>query len=584
MCRGCYNRRLQPLAILFGAAFTVAVCLSCGSLLLRDSCTDPGVRFVSGAAIVSASVFALCALGLAYPAVFLPLGAVAILLGRRWGPRPVLWKSGWWWLAFAPFLILYFSNAMAPEISFDGSRYHLGLVGRYLREHGFHPITDNFYAAISQGVELLYLFAYAFGRHSAAALVHFAFLLTLVWQMISWSRRAAVPFAGICAAFLVFASPVVGVDGTSAYNDVAVAAVAFTLFYLLDLWDAGPSGRLLAAIGLTAGFAYAAKYTAALAIPYAIAFVAWRGRRWQPVAIVAGSAALVALPWMLKNWLWYRNPVAPFFNHLFPNPYVSASFEADYLHNMRHYSLLSRGDIPLQVTVHGSLSGLLGPIFLLSPVALLALRRPEGRRLLLPAAVFGSTYFLNISTRFLIPALPFVALAMCLVLARWPRMALAIVGLHAVLSWPDVVKRYSRFDSWHLMKVPYREALRIKPEEGYLESNLPLYGAARLIDASTVPDATIFTQTPIPEAYTSRHIQVGFQAEPNIRSRTILWGSFDAPASARLEAAHELKRRGIDYLLMIDGEYGAGVLQQSPADWGMREVGNYKGSRLYRLP
>ena len=163
---------------------------------------------------------------------------------------------------------------MAPEFSFDGSRYHLGLVGRYLREHGFHRITDNLYASLSQGVEMLFLYAYAFGKHSAAAMVHFAFLLALAWMMFSYARRAGFPLAGACGALLVFASPLVGADGSSAYNDVAVAAIAFALFYLLEIWDAGRSPRLLIAIGMVAGFAYAAKYTAWVAAPYALAFVA----------------------------------------------------------------------------------------------------------------------------------------------------------------------------------------------------------------------------------------------------------------------------------------------------------------------
>ena len=68
--------------------------------------------------------------------------------------------------------------------------------------------------------------------------------------------------------------------------------------------------------------------------------------------------------------------------------------------------------------------GVLGPVFLLAPIALLALRRREGRQLLLAAAVFGSTYLGNIGARFLIPPLPFVALAMMLGSAtrrwRWP--------------------------------------------------------------------------------------------------------------------------------------------------------------------
>ena len=65
---------MQPLAILFGAAFTCAVSLALGGLLLRDACRDPGVRFVSGAALLSLLVCGLCSVGLAYPLVFLGVG------------------------------------------------------------------------------------------------------------------------------------------------------------------------------------------------------------------------------------------------------------------------------------------------------------------------------------------------------------------------------------------------------------------------------------------------------------------------------------------------------------------------------
>src|SRR5262249_22119179 len=156
-----------------------------------------------------------------------------------------------------------------------------------------------FYANLSQGLEMLYLFAFAFGRHSAAAMVHFAFSLALAWSM--W-RCGAAP--GACAALLVFASPAVGIDGTSAYNDVALAAVAFGLYWALQLWDEQRDVRLLIAAGLLAGFAFAVKYTGALAIPYAIGFAAWRSRRWRPAAIVALCSIAVAGPWLLKNWIW----------------------------------------------------------------------------------------------------------------------------------------------------------------------------------------------------------------------------------------------------------------------------------------
>jgi hypothetical protein len=719
---------LQALSILFGALFTVAVATALGASLLRGECEDLALRFVTGAAALSVAIFCMCAAQLAYPLAFALLGAAVLFPWRKSlvGRVPDLRGNRLLLLAFSLYFILYFFNSMAPEASFDGSRYHLALAGRYLREHGFHRITDNIYASLSQGVEMLYLWAFAFGQHSAAAMVHFAFLLALVWQMFCYGRRVGLPLAGACGALLVFASPVVGVDGTSAYNDVAVAAIAFTLFHLLQIWDDVRAPRLLVAIGLVAGFGYAAKYTACLGVVYALGFVAWKSRRRiRETAVVAVSAAVLVAPWMVKNWIWVANPFSPFLNGLFPNPYVTVAFEQEYRHHMALYELGSRWQIPMQVTTYGSLAGLLGPIFLLSPLALLALRRREGRQLLLAALVFGAPYFGNISTRFLIPPLPFVALAMALVLSRVPRVLVAVALVHALISWPSVAAKYCHYDAWHLNKVPWREALRIKPEDPYLESHLPLYGAARLVERTAAPGSAVFTFTPIPDAYTSRKILVAQQSSENVKNREILWTAFtpdyqptwrlrfvfpqqplgalrvvqtnsgadlwsihelrvgqadpegtppanrphwrlnahpypwgigdafdgnpitfwkcgeplrpgqfvevdfngveqadsvsietspnqwgirlklegrdangqwkllaaapqasDAPVppGLRRAAAEELKRRGIDYLLVFDGEFGADDLRGNAGLWGIRQVGEYKGARLYQLP
>jgi len=530
---------LEALSILFGAVFTAAVAYALGALLVRGDAPAP-VEFVTGSAILSAVVFALAALRLAYPAAFLLAGGAALglyLRSGRW-PRPdrgdrlpawLRWTLG---AGFAAYFVLYLANAMAPEASPDGAAYHLGLVSRYFRVHGFERITTNLYASLSQGMEMLFWFAFAFGRHSAAAMVHFAFLLALAWSMVSYGRRTGFAAAGACAALLVFASPAVGIDGISAYNDVALAAVAFALFYLLQVWAETPRPRLLVAIGLVAGFAYAIKYTGGLAVPYALGFVAWHARRrrwWREAGVVALAAAAMIVPWMAKNWIWVDNPVAPFWNSVFPNPYVMVSFEKEYRQYLELYDLKSRWQIPMQVTTRGLLSGLLGPVFLLAPVALLSLRRREGRQLLLAALVFGGMYFGNIGTRFLIPPLPFVALAMMLAMTTTlavtgvPALAFAVVALHAVLSWPSVVPRYCDPGAWRLARIPWKQALRLVPAEAYLEERCTHYGVDRLIERVTAPGSTIFTFTPIPEAYTSRRILVAYQSAENKVSGALLW-------------------------------------------------------------
>ena len=110
-------------------------------------------------------------------------------------------------------------------------------------------------------------------------MVHVAFLIALALAVLNYGRRTGHAVAGAAAAILVYASPLFGIDGSSAYIDVAAAAIVFSVFYLLETWRDQPGDlRPLAVIGLLSGFAYAAKYTAALAIPYAMVY-AWRRNR-----------------------------------------------------------------------------------------------------------------------------------------------------------------------------------------------------------------------------------------------------------------------------------------------------------------
>ena len=230
----------EAVSIWFGAAFTIAVCIALGAVYFGKVLKQWPERFVTGAALLNLAVFSLCCVQLAYPAVFAVLGAhipLPLVEARAAALAFAAYVALPFGAAFAAYFVLYFFNAMAPEASPDGSTYHLGLVARYLREHGFQPITWDIYANLSEGVEMLFLFAFAFGKHSAAAMVHFTFLVALAWQMVLYARRRGFPILGACAALLVFASPLVGKDATSAYNDVALACVAFTLFSLLQAWD-----------------------------------------------------------------------------------------------------------------------------------------------------------------------------------------------------------------------------------------------------------------------------------------------------------------------------------------------------------
>ncbi len=546
--------------ILFGAAFTVAVSMAIGSLLLQRLRVTlyrgeaALIGFVSGAGCLSFVLAILCTLHWARKGVFLWGGLAVIALAvwqfRGLPRRRALPGHSYSWmlpfyLVFTAYCIYYFFNALAPEVSPDGSGYHLGNVVRMWRSHGFDWSYPSMYAYLSQGTEMLFLFAFAFGRHSAAALVHFAWLCTLPLLMVCWGRRFHHPKAGIFAAIMIFAAPVIGKDGISAYNDIAVATLIYAVFYLLQVWDESSDPKILIIVGLLSGAAYGAKYTAFLTLPFAIGWLIFRkssdGRREtvRNLACVCLPAILLIAPWVLRNWFWLGNPFAPFFNAWFPNAYYHTGMERIYAETLAHYTGIKHNwQIPLELTLRGGLvSGTFGPTFLLFPFALLALRFRLGRRLLLAAVVFGLPAYLNTGTRFLIPSAPFLALAIGMVFAQVPAALPLLALFHAFVCWPPVLSTYCDPWNWRISNFPLRVALRLEPTYPFILKNIPDYGLKVGIELNVPKGERIYSFAGRPDAYIDRDIITSYESALGNLVQEILW----APQAHRPEHAQHFK-------------------------------------------
>ncbi len=192
-----------PLIIL-GAALVIASSYSLGRFVFPSLALPHTIRFGLGAAILSHVILALALTGALYSR---PLTALLILLAL-----PLLRvRPGWRWnvpdrhtlITFGPIAIvygvLYAVNALAPEIQPDAAGYHLGLVREWHIHNGF-PDRIGFYEVLPQGLEMLFAAAFDIGGHSAAKLVHFAFLIATVPLLFATGKQlgmerwqAAVP-------------------------------------------------------------------------------------------------------------------------------------------------------------------------------------------------------------------------------------------------------------------------------------------------------------------------------------------------------------------------------------------------------
>jgi hypothetical protein len=172
--------------------------------------------------------------------------------------------------------------------------------------------------------------------------------------------------------------------------------------------------------------------------------------------------------------------------------------------------------LPLEVTVRGEkTNGIVGPIFLFAPLALLAWRTQTGRRLLLVLFLLLLVYSQNVGTRFLGPSLPFLSLAMALALPEVGLLFVAVVIFHAISCWPSLIPRYADPYCWAIRRFQFQEASRKIPQDVYLRQNNSGYGIARLVEDNVPAGRPVLSTYEISDAYTSHEILVSFQGAFN---------------------------------------------------------------------
>jgi hypothetical protein len=562
---------IQVLLILVGGLWTLAVSLAAGFALigwLRLRLTRweaAALGFLAGSATLAAAVF-LLGLAQLWHRPGLLLAGFAAFAAWRTAPRPDFaetphdasprWTRWVFWAIYAAYACLYLAYALAPETSPDGSGYHLGYVLRYWDRHGVFFI-DNMYAAFPPAIESLYLHAVVFGAHSSASLVHLSFLLVIPIALVALCMRHGAGPAGRLAGLAILTCPLMGRDATIAYVDVAVASLCAGAVLALDIG----CRRSAFLAGLLAAFATVGKYSAAPILACAAAVLLWEGRRHWPEALRRLSLAvlgalIVASPWIARNLVHYGNPVAPFLNRWFENPWFYPSAEAAYLRVLAAGQGLPWRDLPAQVLFRGGYEGLAGPFFFLAPLALLALRHRLGRRALLLAALLLLSFTRNRTARFLIPALPFVSVAIALAAARAPKTAAFGALALAIACSPPAVERYSDPLAWRLKRLPWKESLRRIPEQDVLRRELPAYDIGRFMDMYVPPGQLVYAPEIDMLAYHRARLVGTHQSAVGVKTAGLLHHVLDERASTTVVLQGSFPARSLAAIRLVFASTG----------------------------
>jgi hypothetical protein len=489
------------------ACLIVTAWLGLGDLVLRlpargHATADlPRVLSLASRCLAGAALWSIAWLGLGIAHLYrgwVALGALIVglaLAGIAWrrdqpvrsAPAPLSPAALTACVLVGIVLALALVAALAPPTARDALFYHFALPKAYLTAGGAVLVPYNMATFYPQEVEMQVVWAMLLGRladdrlaETAAGATVFAFAPLLAFITYGWARERGVDRAwASVAALMVVAIPTVYDIAGSGYVDLALTAYAALAVRAVGRWWSTLNREWIAPLALAIAGALSIKLTAgfialALAVVVLVRVATTQdrdgedGRAPRRRAAITGAGGLLlgvllAAPWYVRTWMRTGSPVFPFYLDIWPGEApgwdvarsrLYQSFLSTYgdPHGVLDYVLAPiRLSVSAQPDLPAYYDGVVGIAFLFAlPVLAWALYR---RRLdvelriavLMSTAMFLFWLFSSEQIRFLLPALPGLAVAMSASgmaaeaagqgrLLRWLFLAAAAAGLPVILA------------------------------------------------------------------------------------------------------------------------------------------------------
>jgi hypothetical protein len=215
-------------------------------------------------------------------------------------------------------LLLVIRLALMPSAYYDDLVYHLGLPRQALLT-GSWPSLPEFYSAFMPASwEITYLLPLSLGGGSGPQIMNVMALCLTAIAAHRIARLGGGRTVALAVTALLLASPMFVGLGSLASNDLFAGLALVVALDRLCI----TSGHQPVQVGLLAGAAWAAKYTAlpavvGLGVGAAMLSLGTMGRRLGRMAVVWGVGALVGMVWMVRAFALTGNPVYPAFNEVF---------------------------------------------------------------------------------------------------------------------------------------------------------------------------------------------------------------------------------------------------------------------------
>ncbi len=260
-------------------------------------------------------------------------------------------------ILFLFLLALLVLRALTPPSNGDELTYHLPVIKEFVDHGRVYPSYDNALGNVPFLIHMIYALCLTARSDVAGKLFSLMLAITTALSLYGFCTRFLTRRVGAIALFAFFAAGMVVEIAVTARIDVSLAGMLFVATYaMMNYLETEQLGWFWVS-AMLAGFSLGIKHSAGLwlifvGVMYLIERLVRKREHFATVLkhgiAYTFIAATIASPWYIKNYVWFHNPVYPFFTGELADfgPQGIRYFNADDEHKLDVHFERTRQEIP----------------------------------------------------------------------------------------------------------------------------------------------------------------------------------------------------------------------------------------------
>jgi len=219
-------------------------------------------------------------------------------------------------------MLISLAGALSPEIFYDSLVYHLGVPNYYKLNHKIVNMPYVFLSNLPAVASMLFTTGLLIKDEILSKLINYSASIFCCLTLFSISKRYFNLKVGIWASLIFYTITHVMLSSWSCGTETILVLFAVLSLYALMNYNSEQNKWLIIS-SIFSGLAMGVKYTGifvAVGIIFTFLII---NRRFsadiiKKLIIFTFISTIIVSPWLIKNYVYKKNPVYPYLNSIFP--------------------------------------------------------------------------------------------------------------------------------------------------------------------------------------------------------------------------------------------------------------------------